>query len=390
MRRLLLASATGLALCYSCSIQPPLHLPEKGTDIEAYLPLVNLDIDILWDYELKVDEITGEIISGGYEWRDQFHYGWDDLDDELFGNWDMVVPTVFNVRRYHTGDDPSGLHTAPEADQVEGNHISAHFHFGYYDILLWNEVKTIDGVQSLHFDESSTYEYVTAYTNKSMNRAHYVAKQPYSYYQPEFLFGGYYEDLHISNDPADYDFYDEERQAYVKHISLVQRPRTYIYVTQIILHNNRGRIANIDGSANMQGMASSTNLNTGVTGSEEISVHYGQRLKQNVDMKGESVDIVGGRLFTFGLCNLNPSEATRASASDNTSRNYIDVDMIFNNGLDSTFVFDVTDQIHDRYKGGIITIELDVDTIPIPSRAGGSGFDAVVQDFDSLNYEFDM
>jgi hypothetical protein len=51
----------------------------------------------------------------------------------------------------------------------------------------------------------------------------------------------------------------------------------------------------------------------------------------------------------------------------------------------------VTDQIREKYKGGIITIELDVDTIPIPTRSGGSGFDAVVKDTeDGGTYEFDM
>ena len=40
--------------------------------------------------------------------------------------------------------------------------------------------------------------------------------------------------------------------------------------------------------------------------------------------------------------------------------------MMFNNGKDQTLVFDVTDQVRKRYKGGVITVELDVDTIPYP------------------------
>jgi hypothetical protein len=69
----------------------------------------------------------------------------------------------------------------------------------------------------------------------------------------------------------------------------------------------------------------------------------------------------------------------------------MDVTMQFNNGMDSTFVFDVTDQVRRRFKGGVITVELDMDTIPVPSRNGGSGFDAVVKDFeDGGTHEFDM
>ena len=42
--------------------------------------------------------------------------------------------------------------------------------------------------------------------------------------------------------------------------------------------------------------------------------------------------------------------------------------------MDSTLVFDVTDQVRKRYRGGVITVELNMDTVPIPTRSGGSGF----------------
>ena len=70
---------------------------------------------------------------------------------------------------------------------------------------------------------------------------------------------------------------------------------------------------------------------------------------------------------------------------------YLDVNMQFYNGMDSTFVFDVTDQVRAHFKGGVITVELDIDTVPIPQRPGGSGFDAVVKDFeDAGTWEFNM
>ena len=62
-----------------------------------------------------------------------------------------------------------------------------------------------------------------------------------------------------------------------------------------------------------------------------------------------------------------------------------------NNGMDSTFVFDVTDQVRERYKGGVITVELNVDDVPIPKRSGGSGFNAVVKETeDGGTWEFEM
>ena len=89
------------------------------------------------------------------------------------------------------------------------------------------------------------------------------------------------------------------------------------------------------------------------------------------------------------MCNINGS---RANATYNDGvRHYMDLNMQFNNGMDSTFVFDVTNQVRRRYKGGVLTVELDADTIKIPTRKGGSGFDATVKDFeDGGTHEFDM
>ena len=68
----------------------------------------------------------------------------------------------------------------------------------------------------------------------------------------------------------------------------------------------------------------------------------------------------------------------------------MDFTMQFNNGMDSTFVFDVTQQVRQRWKGGVINVELNMDTIPMPSRSGGSGFDAVVLEPDSVTHVIEM
>ena len=115
-------------------------------------------------------------------------------------------------------------------------------------------------------------------------------------------------------------------------------------------------------------------------------------LKNDKDFKaGEKVDIAGGRIMTFGICGLNANRVSHVDDKLDSERHYLDLNMTFNNGMDSTFVFDVTDQVRKRYKGGVITIELDVDTVPIPRRKGGSGFNAVVKDYeDGGTWEFPM
>ena len=91
---------------------------------------------------------------------------------------------------------------------------------------------------------------------------------------------------------------------------------------------------------------------------------------------------------------LNPKaykeSLEKVKAADLNNRHYLDVTMQFYNGKDSTLVFDVTDQIRRLFRGGVITVDVDMDHVPVPVRPGGSGFDAVVKDFEEKEWEIEM
>ena len=221
-------------------------------------------------------------------------------------------------------------------------------------------------------------------------KAYQAPRYTRSFWEPEALFAAYQEDVDINRDLEGFT-YDPEENIWIKNLKMYLYPITYIYLPQIILHHNNNKIVNVDGSGNLSGMARTVNLNTGIPGTDAITVNYNLRFKPKCDMNGETVDIIGGRFLTFGLCGLNPRNITQKVEIKDDLRHYMDVNMQFNNGLDSTFVFDLTDQVRKLYKGGVLTIELDMDTIPIPFRSGGSAFDAVVKDFeDGGTHEFEM
>ena len=326
-----------------------------------------------------------------YDWQAEWYYGWDDEDRRLFGELGYTMPGTFSLRRYYTGNTPYAPHTSVLANTVVGNHFTGRYDWGFWDILVWNQISTLDGVQSLIFDEETSLDSVVAFTNQSMRPSRYHApKFTHAFYEPEQLFSAYDQAIDINADLEGF-VYNEERNVWVKKLDMLLHPITYIYLTQIILHNNRGRIAAVDGMSNLSGLARTTNVNTGQAGEDAISVGYSVRLKNNCQKQGESVDIVGGRLMTFGICNHRANSITRADEVSDPYPHYMDVTMQFNNGMDSTFVFDVTRQVRQRYKGGVITVELDLDTVPIPRRPGGSGFNAVVKDYeDGGTHEFEM
>ena len=382
-----------LILGSSCTPEPPLHLYD-AQDVTFDLPIIDLDLNVYWDYETA--------FGLDYNWEAEWYYGWDEEDRRIYGVLGYAEPKVFCLRRYYTGDIAEAPHTGVIANTVDGNHFQGRYDWGFWDLLVWNQITTLDGVQSLVFDEQSSLDSVTAYTNPSMRYSRYHApRYTRSFYEPEPLFASYEKDIEINRDLEGFVF-DEQRNAWVKDINMYLHPITYIYLTQVILHHNNRRIIAIDGSAALSGMARSTTLNTGRAGDDAVAVSYGTRMKfdmplvpygtrtEEVADTVERVDIIGGRLMTFGICGLRANHFSRADNINDPQRHYIDMNMQFNNGIDSTFVFDVTDQVRRRYKGGVITVELDLDTIPIPSRSGGSGFDAVVLEPDTITHVIEM
>ena len=365
-----------------CIREPELHLFDGG-EIDIDLPVVKLELDAYWDYEISYG-IT-------YDWKAEWYYGWDDIDRDIFGEIGYTEPSVFHLRRYFTGSVSGADHTSVLSNTIMGNSFQGQYSWGFWDILVWNDVNSIDGVQSLNFDEQSSLNYVTAYTNQSMSLSRYNAPQyTRSFYEPEALFSAYDRAVEIDKELKGFE-YDPVHNVYVKKLDMVLEPITYIYLTQLILHHNRNRIVGVDGSGNLSGFARSTTVNTGIAGSDAVTVHYNTRFKSNCDMEGESVDIAGGRLMTFGICNQNANRIQDYEDVKDDIRHYLDMNMKFSNGMDSTLVFDVTDQVRHRYKGGVITVELDMDTVPIPTRTGGSGFNAVVRDFeDGGTHEFPL
>ncbi len=397
-----IVATAGLVIA-SCEREPRLYLHYDGAEIEYEIPEIEFALDIYWDYELDY--------GIQYDWRAEWFYG---TDPTLFDQIGYTKPEHFELRRYHTDNVPYGKHTNVEAFPVSGTRFSRTFDWGYWDILIWNEIQGDDqGIQSLHPQE--TLDSVVFTTNPSPFPSRYQApRQTRSYFQPEELFSAYTQAEYI--DPELKDFiYDAERNIYIRKDSIDLHPATYIYLTQVILHNNRGRVTGVTPDANLSGMANSVNINTGISGLTPVTTYYNVNFKPGIDIlrKGkaatENVDIIGGRLLTFGLCGIDGSRVSvpkrgRSRYPDGTIlgitstgqevytkdnethiddgyRHYMDVTMKFVNKNDSTFVFDVTDQVRRRWKGGVITVELDMDTVSIPSKSGGSGFDAVVEDY---------
>jgi len=379
-----------LMVFISCVREPELHLYRSMKAVLEF-PEVDLDLRVLWDYEIEY--------GVRYDWEAEWHYGWDEKDYlDHQGPIGYTKPEVFILRRYYTGEIPFANHTVapPNDPPIVGNHFQGEYEWGFWDILVWNNTVSPDGIVSLHFDEATSLDSVTAFTNPSMVPSRYHApKYTRAFYEPEALFSAYDQAMEINRDLEGFDF-DAERNVWVKQLNMTLRPITYIYLIELILHNNKGRIAQEIGTGQISGFARSTNVNSGKGGSEAVSVPFDVRMKRDIPLLGyypddpkvpdattEYADVLGGRVMTFGICDIAANKITHSSQVRDPFRHYMDMDVQFNNGMDSTLVFDITDQVKKLYKGGVIKVELDMDTVPIPTRPGGSGFNAVVKDFEN-------
>jgi hypothetical protein len=366
-------------LCAGSCIEPPLHLP--GQEILTEMPAVETELSVVWNVD--VDLTT--------DW----YYGWDLQDQNIWGTLGYPMPTSYQVRRYYTGDDPQAPHTEVDAFSIQSTRFRRFFSFGWFDMLFWSDIDSPDGTQVLLMDE--TLERVFATTTGTRGLAP-AAGQDEGLIglrnQPEIFYATYLEDVFISRDLNDYE-YNPEENLYIKHIDTQLRPMVYIYLVQIILVNNDGRVTGINGNTALSSMASGINVNTGHTSDSPSVIYFNTRLKRNLVADGKPCDIIGGKFTTFGLCDMEPY--TRAGSlyegSRATLNNKLYFDLVFNNDGVKTVSVDVTDQCQKQAHGGILTVWIDcsqLDPPPGPEQGTSSLFVPTVEDYDNVTWEIEM
>ena len=383
------------AVVTSC-IEPPLKLPAEEVIVD--MPTVITDIEVVWNLDI--------------DWQTSWHYGWDAEDERLWGNIEYPIPTNYEVRRYYLGDVPSVPHTNVEGFTIYSNRFRRSYQFGYYDLLLWSNIDSDDGTQVVTIDETNINEVKAATTaTRGLTRfPNSVAPDDGDasdeetrskavtglYNQPEIFYSTFPRDIFISRNKEDYDYYDEEEKCWVKQINCELTPLVYIYLVQVILVNNNSVVTGTSGNASMSAFTASTNVNTGHTYDNPAMVYFNTRYKPDMTYEGRPADIIGGKLTTYGLCDMesyidSPDHIYNGSRTD--LPNYLLVDLQFSNGAEKTMQFDVTDQCREQAHGGIITVVIDCGTIEVPDKpesGSGSLFVPTIDDYDEVIYDIPL
>ena len=387
LRLLSLLTVNCSLLTITSCIEPPLKLPAQEVLID--MPTVITDIDVVWNLDVQ--------------WRQKWYFGWDKQDSALWGPIEYPIPTNYEVRRHFIGNTPGAYPQDIDGFTVFGNRFRRSYQFGYYDLLLWSNIDSQDGTQVVGIDEANPVSVqATTTVTRGMTRFTNDDSRGTSsinglYNQPEILYSAYPRDIFISRNMADYDYYDEVEKCWVKNVNCLLNPLVYIYLVQVIFINNDGRVAGTSGNAAVSAFAASTNVNTGRTNDDPAMIYFNTRFKRGMDYEGIPADIIGGKLTTYGLCDMvsyseAPNHKYQGTRAD--LPNYLMVDVLFRNGAEQTMQFLVTEQCIEQAHGGIITIVVDCNDLVIPERPseGGTGslFVPTVEDYDEVVYEIPL
>lgn len=365
-----------------CRIEPPLHLAEL-TNGQVMIGEVVTEIEIIWGIEP--------------DWENEWWYGWDADDISAYGDLSYPQPTNYEAFFMYLGTDPDADgYQSMSRTTLYSTRFRRQYSIGYHDMVIYSNIDSDDGTQVLVVDDADPYDIHATTTVSRLGYA--VLHQGSIYNYPEIFYAGELDGFYISPNFEDYDYFDDELQAWVKYIYANMYPMVYIYLVQVAVYNNNGRITSLADNPVLANMSDGVKVNTGHTHDSPGHVAYPMRLKKGLTARdGRDADIFGGKLTTFGLCDMECWSESRDNpqyaGSRSDLRNHVYLDLSFSNSTDSVYGYDVTDQVRRQSHGGIITIEIDMDTLKRPtssSSGAGSGFDPYVAPQDSIQYEFGM
>ncbi|MCR5518985.1 MAG: DUF5119 domain-containing protein [Bacteroidales bacterium] len=356
-----------LLILGGCTIEPPLHL----RDVAA--TKVTLEASVKAEFMWQVD------------WKSKWQYAWQEDAQGPLGYTQpqgirMHVYTLDDARqpKSHTIYNFSGL--SGQMDIFVGVHDLL-FHNNDSEALLFrseselSDLYSYTRVLSSGLKSSSLVKTISQKAAATKADSEEEIDEPVCL-MPDQLFSLYDYAHRITDNLEDYEYIDGQ---YVIRIEGELRPLTYIYLFQVKLLNNYGRVSGSMGGAALTGMAESVNMRSAENSSETVSVPMDVHINTAADP-----DMLGARVLTFGIPGCNPYEASSlATAPD--GKHYFVLNVTFKTGHYKNIRIDVTDQIRALPTGGVITLELDVEDFPPedidPPISNGGGFDPLINDW---------
>lgn len=359
IRILVVAASIAVA---GCTIEPILHLRKAIRTMVVVEPKVN--VDVMWQLN----------------WAINWQFNWN---VSALGPVGYRLPSSMRMHVFTQG--PEGDPISHFVHNFVGDETQLEIFIGTHDLLFHN-----NDSEALLFQQDGDLGHVHSYTRKLANglkastqvltipqKLAGQTKAPSEFIEPvnltpDNLFSLYNQNQFITDNLDDYEYIDGK---YVLRIEGELDPSTFIYLFQIKLLNNDDRVIGSAGGAALTGMSQGVDLMTRQTWEPTASYLMDVYMDKPQDM-------LGAKVFTFGIPGCNPYDAASVAAAPDGSH-YLVLNVSYVNGSNKNISLDVTDKIRELPLGGVIDLEIDVNDFPPDESAGGDGgFVALIGDWD--------
>lgn len=315
------------------------------------------------DTALKINvQVEADIsVMWNVGWKDTLKYDWD---ESLYGPLFYTLPATCNVVIFNKGNllSETTIQTGKrELIDVELNNT--------YDLLIYS--KEYHWTQTYY--EGGRY-YVETPVTKGRATKNRVSAEYETVEQPGEVFAMNKREIYLSNDISDFEEVIENgKLVYVYNIDEMLEPVSYIYVIQFIVVNDDNspiieakNIANftISGISTKKDMFTNTPV---YTGDKQIS----------------TFDIKPGQFYTpdslvfasrVTILDLLPDEVNSSWNSQIDYLYYTNIDVETHNYGEVTGTKDITQQLRDNPKGGVITVVILNSELKQNSSTGSGDF----------------
>lgn len=360
--RLILTLVSATLSVTGCAIRPELHL-RKPVETQVQLE-TQVNVEVMW----QVD------------WQAKWEFNWD---VSSMGSLGYTLPAGMRLHLYPL--DSEGVPTTHSEHNFAGSLTRLDVLTGTYNFLFHN-----NDSEALQFTYEGEFDDVICTTRiispgLKTSEAVYSSQQKAAGYTkapsmeddpvslaPEWLYSLFDEALFVSDNLEDLTYEDGK---YILKLEGELLPSTFIYLFQVKLLHNDGRVTGSNGGAAITGMASGVNLMTRQTLESTVTVPMEM-------YKDPQQDMLGAKVYTFGIPGCNPYVDSSVKSADD-GEHFLVINVSYANNTYRNIRVNITDQVRALPTGGVITLELDVDDFP-PEEGGeeSGGFKALVEEWD--------
>lgn len=366
-----------LLLVCGCRIEPPLHL-RQAVEVNVRLT-TSVKAEFLWQTD----------------WDSRWQFDWD---EDTWGPLGYQMPKSYRMHIYTQGPDHQPVSHRSYAFMGTSGEVSVFlgvhnllFHNNDSEVLLFRSEDDLSDIYGYTRIVSSGLKATTPVKSLAQKQAATKAgvdedmPEEAVAFEPDDLFALYKPDFELTDDLSQYEYVDG---TYIIRINGDLVPESFIYLIQVRLQNNFGRVVGAVGGAALTGVAQEVNLVTSERGSDAVTIPTDVRINRDKDP-----DLLGIRVHSFGIPGCNPYDEVSVAAAPE-GKHFLVLSVTYFDYTYKNIRVDITDAFRALPTGGVINLELDVNDFPPESGdgsvTGGGGFKPLMDDWKEERGGFDI